>query len=153
LCYVCRERFFTEEGLETCRDSPQRRSQPREGASGAPPPAPKHLTRAAKVVWRNITTSRAVDHFPAGSLPLLEQFCEGVVRMRELRGQLDREQVGSREYGRIMRLIVNLGALQSRLARELRLLPEHTHGRRSKITDEAGAALDPLIGGYARERH
>jgi hypothetical protein len=52
-----------------------------------------------------------------------------------------------------MRLIVNLGALQSRLARELRLLPEHAHGRRSKITDESGLPNDDLIGGYARERH
>jgi hypothetical protein len=85
----------------------------------------------------------------------LAQFCSLTCELRERWRQLGAEQMGSKEHARTMRLIINTGALQSRLARELRLLPEHTHGRRSKITDEAGAALDPLIGGYAvkRERH
>jgi phage terminase small subunit len=52
----------------------------REG--GEHPKPPKHLSTAAKAVWREIVDCRPVDFFQPGALHLLEQLCVMVVAAR-----------------------------------------------------------------------
>jgi hypothetical protein len=123
-------------------------------AGSLPPKPPAHLSRQAKAIWREIAGSRPADYFRAGNLVLLEQLCGTTAELRRLWPQLEAMPEG-RERARQLHLLCNLSALQARLCSELKLLPRHDDGRKMDqgIGDEAGAPLNPLIGGYARERH
>jgi hypothetical protein len=48
------------------------------------PQPPKHLSKAAQAVWREIVECRPVDFFQPGALHLLEQLCVVVVAARKV---------------------------------------------------------------------
>lgn len=59
--------------------------------SGATPPKPpSHLSKEAKAVWNDVVTSRPVDWFDSGSLPLLEAYCDTYARLLPAREELER---------------------------------------------------------------
>jgi phage terminase small subunit len=68
---------------------PRQSAEARSGAAwrdggGTHPQPPKHLSRGAREVWREIVECRPVDFFQPGSLHLLEQLCVATVAARQI---------------------------------------------------------------------
>ena len=53
-------------------------------SGGKRPEPPKHLSRVAKAMWRQIVNSRPPDHFGPGATHLLESFVVVTLAARDL---------------------------------------------------------------------
>ena len=72
------------------RISPAARAAAVWKAGGRKPTPPKHMSAAARSIWRQIVADRPADWFRPGSLLLLEQLCEIMVAQRAALAQLAR---------------------------------------------------------------
>ena len=114
-------------------------------AGGAGPKPPKHLSRKARAMWREIVASRPADHFAPGSTHLLESFVVASVATRELAPKIDADP-GNKDLAEALR---RYSAIQATQATKLRLAVSSAIKPHSgKLTERAGAH-GPLIGGTA----
>jgi hypothetical protein len=67
----------------------------REG--GNHPQPPKHMSKAAQRIWREIVNCRPIDFFQPGALHLLEQLCVVTVAARRVAEMLE-EDPANPEY-------------------------------------------------------
>jgi phage terminase small subunit len=112
---------------------------------GEHPRAPKHLSREAKGIWREIVESRPADFFSPGSLHLLEQFCVTMVAQRANMAAVEARPFDDEVVERLARL----GALLNATATKLRLSIQSALRTESGKNDEREAtpAKAELIGG------
>ena len=127
-------------------------------AGSAPPPAPKHLSKAAAAIWAGIAASKPADWFDAGAQPLLEQYCVLIVHMRALNRRIDRMvKAGSWDDLKPWEKRRNqMSATLATLATKLRLSVQAVVEWHSRKIDERGVESqkssskpDPLLGGRA----
>jgi hypothetical protein len=119
-------------------------------AGGVRRPAPKRMSAAAKIIWREILADRPVDWFRPGSFELLEQFCEVVVQQRKKQAEL--RQAISEDYPTILKATKDLAAMTVALATKLRItVVSDIHPRSGKIGEKGDAdpVPDRLLGGSA----
>ncbi len=113
-------------------------------AGGAVPRPPKHLSRPARAMWREIVASRPADYFAPGSTQLLESFVVASVAARELAPKIAADP-GNKDLAEALR---RYSAIQATQATKLRLAIS------SSIKPHAGKLAErgtqhPLIGGSA----
>jgi phage terminase small subunit len=109
---------------------------------------PRHLSAAAKRLWREIVEDRPVDYFRPGSYEALEQFCEYTIQLRGTLKVLRR--ASSEDYPRVLRSAARLSAVLAPLARRLRLSVQASSRYDASKTGERGdGARDRLLGGAA----
>lgn len=113
----------------------------REGGQHPKPPA--HLSRDAKVVWKDIVGTRPVDFFAPGSLHLLEQFCAATVAQRANMAALE---VDPTDHAAIERF-AKLGTLLNTTAQKLRLSIQSALRTEDRKNDERESAKSSLLGG------
>ena len=85
--------------------------------------APKHLTKVASDLWKEIVSNHSEDHFAAGNLPLLEAYCSTYATYREIQGRLHKKEKAGElydvPYGRLIKsqsgVLKNLGNLASKM--------------------------------------
>ena len=76
------------------RISPAARAAAVWRAGGRKPAPPKHMSAAAKRIWRQIVDDRPGDWFRASNLLLLEQLCETVAAQRVALAKLQADAGG-----------------------------------------------------------
>jgi hypothetical protein len=124
-------------------------------AGGAPPRAPKHLSKAAAIVWAEIAISKPADFFDPGARLLLETYCEVAVQARTITKRLGRLRKASawEEMKAWEKRLTNLATTQATLATKLRLSIQALVDRHSRGLLETGQphekSADPLLGGRA----
>ncbi len=114
-------------------------------AGSNPVKAPKHLSRAAKAMWREIVASRPADYFGPGSTHLLESFVVAVLAARELAVVVEanpRDEAAAKEWR-------DFAKIKATLATKLRLAVSSAIKPHSGRLNERGGGRDPLIGGGA----
>jgi hypothetical protein len=120
----------------------------RSGVAGQEPP--KHLTVAAKRLWREIVDDRPADFFRPGSLQLLEVFCQLTIEERAL---LRRVRLAEgEEKAKLLQLARQLSGTLVGIAKALRLCTRNDIDRHSRKLDErgdVGGAQSRLLGGAA----
>ena len=111
---------------------------------------PWYLSREAKKLWIDIVSSRPPDYFDAGSLPLLEAYCEATVHSWDLMkriGDLPCTPANDREGARLERRSHKYVATLLGLATKLRLTPQANIRRGSSMLGERGWPDHPLLRG------
>jgi hypothetical protein len=136
------------------RQSAEARSAASFVAGGAPPRAPAHLSKAAKVLWAEIAASKPADWFDAGSGVLLGNYCEVAVQARGVAKRLERLRKATAwdEAKAWEKRLAMLTRTLSMLATKLRLSVQSSVDRKSRKLDERGQLSrkrDPLLGGSA----
>jgi phage terminase small subunit len=115
------------------------------------PMPPGYLSREAKKLWVDIVSSRPPDYFDAGSLPLLEAYCEATVHSWDLMkriGDLPGTPANDRESARLERRSHKYVATLLGLATKLRLTPQANIRRGSAMLREGGwGDVNPLLRG------
>ncbi len=99
-------------------------------AGGEPPKPPKHLSRAAKAMWREIVASRPADYFGPGSTHLLESFVVAVLAARVLAEVVEadpRDEAAAKEWR-------NFARIEATLATKLRLAVSSDSAGRAPTT-------------------
>ena len=114
-------------------------------AGGAPPKPPKHLSRRAKAMWREIVASRPPDYFGPGSAPLLESFVIAVLAARVLGAVVEENPVDKAAADAWLAMV----KAKTALATKLRLAVSSTIKPHAGKLNERGGAQHPLIGGNA----
>ncbi len=112
-------------------------------AGGAGPKPPKHLSRPAKAMWREIVRSRPADYFGPGATQLLESFVVASMAARELAPKVAVDP-GDKDLAEALR---RYGAVQATMATKLRLAVSSAIKPHSGKLAERGGAHGPLIGG------
>ena len=118
-----------------------------------PPDPPGYLSKAAKSLYVDIVSSKPADWFSPGSLPLLELYVELTVLSWDLiarRGSLPCTAGNDRTAIKLENRIHKLCATTVGLAVRLRLTVQANVGRHSRMLDERGAPVHPLLGGRGR---
>ena len=113
-------------------------------AGGGPPKPPKHLSRAAKAMWREIVASRPADYFGPGSTQLLESFVVAVLAARELATAVEASPTDKAAADAWLAMV----KVETALATKLRLAVSSAIKPHSGALNERGAH-HPLIGGSA----
>ena len=133
------------------RASAEARAAAAQRAGGKRQQPPEWLSDEARAHWRRIVAAKPLGWFDDGRLPLLAEYCETLVRARQLAERL--AEVPPDEKGAQaleVRLMGVNGSCLS-LATKLRLSVQSAVDRRSRMLDESGpgeeAAGDPLLGG------
>ncbi len=136
------------------RQSAESRSIAGFRAGSAPPAPPKHLSKGAAIVWVQIVASKPADWFDAGSLVLLETYCEGAVHIRCIAKKL----AGFRKSGaweeakawekRFKQMSECLTTIATKLRLSVQAIVER-HSRKIGERGNAGKAADTLLGGQA----
>jgi hypothetical protein len=123
-------------------------------AGGKLPDPPKDLSDEAKLVWKAVTASKPVDWFDAGSLVLLEDFCNAAVHARHIEKRIETLR-GAEAWAELSdwekRAAVSTTRLTG-LATKLRLSVQANvewHDRKIGEKGQKEAAGDTLIGGKA----
>jgi hypothetical protein len=115
------------------------------------PASPEWLTEEAAEHWRGIVASKPLGWFDAGSLPLLAQYCEGLVLARQLAVTLANTDPTEKGRQALEVRFMGLNGSCLALATKLRLSVQSAVDRKSRMLDESGpgeaAAADPLLGG------
>ena len=114
-------------------------------AGGKRPEPPKHLSRRAKAMWRDIVASRPPDYFGPGAAHLLESFVIAVLAARTLAEVVEadpRDEAAAREWR-------DFAKLEATLATKLRLAVSSAIKPHAGALAERGGAHGPLIGGGA----
>ena len=115
------------------------------------PAAPDWLTPDAADHWRRIIGSKPLGWFDEGSLPLLAQYCEGLVLARQLAMHLANTDPAEKGRQALEVRFMGLNGSCLQLATKLRLTVQSAVDRKSRMLDESGpgeeAAADPLLGG------
>lgn len=114
-------------------------------AGGAPPKPPKHLSRRAKALWRNIVASRPPDYFGPGSTPLLESFVVAVLAARVLAVVVEENPIDKAGVDAWLAVV----KVETALATKLRLAVSSAIKPHAGKLNERGGAQHPLIGGNA----
>ena len=113
-------------------------------AGGKHPEPPKHLSRRAKAMWREIVASRPPDYFAPGAAHLLESFVVAVLAARTLAEVVEanpRDEAAAKEWRDFAKVEATL-ATKLRLAVSSAIRPQS-----GKLTEKGGS--HPLIGGSA----
>jgi phage terminase small subunit len=110
------------------------------------PKPPRHLSPAAKAVWKTIVGDRRGDWFRPSNLHLLEQLCETIVAQRAALAEL-RKSPTDKE---LVQTVGKLGSLTMGLSRQLRITVQADVDRRSRKADEQEPQASPLLGGWKR---
>jgi phage terminase small subunit len=132
------------------RISAEARSGASYRAGGEAPEPPSYMSAEARKVWREITASRPVDFFDAGSAVLLESFVVFAVHGRAVLKRM--ADAGETDNGRLTRQAALIGATLAALASKLRLTVQARVDRKSRIVDEDNrGAADDLLGGDTRK--
>jgi phage terminase small subunit len=144
------------------RQSAESRAAAAFQAGGAPPEPPKHLSKEAAVVWREIVSSKPVDWFDPGARILLEAYCEAAVHHRAVTRKITTLRRGrSRDNWEDLKAMEKRAALVRRdlatLATKLRLSVQANVDWHSRKLGERGNAGDnpektarsTLLGGEA----
>ena len=115
-----------------------------------PPDPPGYLSKAAKSLWVDIVNSKPADWFSPGSLPLLEMYVELTVlnwnlvaRLGSLPSTAENDRLATKLENRIHKFAAALVAL----ATKLRLTVQASVDRHSRMLDERGSPVHPLLGG------
>jgi hypothetical protein len=114
------------------------------------PTPPKYLPLAARHLWADIVSSKPAGWFDAGNLPLLAQYCSITAMARMLtigRNALPDDPQHDRQAARLERRILKTTATMCSLASRLRLTPQSTIDRHSRMLSERGTPRNPLLGG------
>ena len=94
------------------------------------PAAPKHLSREAKTVWKEIVLARPADFFAPGSTHLLEQFCVATVAARQVARSIEIDPTADTDiYAKYMTLCAGH-------AQKLRISVQGGVDRHSRKLDE-----------------
>lgn len=113
--------------------------------SGGHPKAPRHMSTAAKRVWRRIVESKPGDYFHEEHLLLLEQLCEVFVAQQ---ANLRRLAEDTSDPGAI-KAVKDLSAILATGARQLRLtIQTATRGDKAQVHETEPQATS-LLGGEA----
>ncbi len=128
------------------RISPAARAAAVWKAGGRKPTPPKHMSAAARSIWRQIVADRPADWFRPGSLLLLEQLCEIMVAQRAALAQLAR-MPGDSET---IRAVKDYAGILNATASRLRLTVQADVDRRSRKVDEQEPEDDVLLGCWRR---
>jgi hypothetical protein len=126
------------------RISPAARAAAIWRSGGRKPAPPRHMSTAAKRIWRGIVADRPIDWFRPGSLLLLEQLCEVMVAQRAALAQLARDP---RDVDAI-RAVKDYAGILNVTASRLRLTVQTDVERKSRKVDEREPAADVLLGGW-----
>ncbi len=114
-------------------------------AGGSPPKPPKHLSRRAKVLWREIVASRPPDYFGPGSTPLLESFVVTVLAARVLAVAVEENPIDKTAADAWLAMV----KAETTLATKLRLAVSSAIKPHAGKLNERGGVQHPLIGGKA----
>lgn len=123
-------------------------------AGGAVPEPPKALSKESAAVWREIAASKPTDWFDAGSLVLLEDYCNAVVHARHIeeRMQVLRKAEAWSELSDWEKRAALATTRLTGLATKLRLSVQAAvewHSRKIGEKGQKDTAGDTLIGGKA----
>lgn len=133
------------------RISAEARSAAALRAGGKRQTAPDWLTDEAKGHWKRIVASKPIGWFDEGSLPLLAQYCETLVRARQLAEALRDVPTGEKGAQALEVRLMGINGSCLSLATKLRLSVQSSVDRKSRMLDESGpgeeVASDPLLGG------
>ena len=114
------------------------------------PKPPKYLPLEARHLWVDIVSSKPAGWFDAGNLPLLAQYCSVIAMTRVLIVELNALQDDpqhDRQPARLERRILKATASMGALASRLRLTPQATINRHSRMLAEKGLPENPLLRG------
>jgi phage terminase small subunit len=114
------------------------------------PKPPKYLPLEARHLWVDIVSSKPAGWFDPGNLPLLAQYCSVTAMARMLtleRNALPIDPQHDRQAARLERRILKTTATMCSLASRLRLTPQSTIDRHSRMLSERGTPRNPLLGG------
>ncbi len=127
------------------RQSAEDRAAAAWRAGGKRPEPPKHLSRKAKAMWREIVASRPPDYFGPGAAHLLESFVVAVLAARTLAEVVEadpRDEAAAKEWR-------DFAKVEATLATKLRLAVSSAIRPHAGALTERGGAHGPLIGGNA----
>jgi phage terminase small subunit len=127
------------------RISPEARAAALWRAGAVPPQPPRHLSRDAKAIWREVVGCRPADFFQPGALHLLEQFCAVVVVQRVILDELTKDPTN----GELVKRAKELGTLSATLAQKLRLSIQSALRGDAGRNAERQPPVNPLLGGSA----
>ena len=113
-------------------------------AGGEPPKPPKHLSRRARAMWREIVASRPVDYFGPGATQLLESFVVAVLAARELAVAVEATPSDKAAIDAWLAVV----KVETALATKLRLAVSSSIKPHAGKLNERGGR-HPLIGGDA----
>ena len=126
------------------RQSAEDRAAAAWRAGGSGPTPPKHLSRQAKAMWREITRARPADYFGPGSTQLLEAFVLASVAVRQIAPQIAADP-GNKDVAESFR---RYSSIMATMATKLRLAVSSAIKPHSGKLNERGTH-HPLIGGSA----
>ena len=127
------------------RQSAEDRAAAAWRAGGAGPKPPKHLSRKARAMWREIVASRPADYFAPGATNLLEAFVVASVAARELAPKIAADP-GDKDLAEAFR---RHSAVMATMATKLRLAVSSAIKPHAGALTERAGAHGPLIGGNA----
>ncbi len=125
------------------RQSAEDRAAAAWRAGGAGPKPPKHLSRPARALWREIVASRPADYFGPGAAHLLESFVVAVLAARVLAEVVEanpRDEAAAKEWR-------DFAKVEATLATKLRLAVSSSVVPHARSLTERGGGTHPLIGG------
>jgi len=140
------------------RQSAEARAAAALTAGGGAPRPPKHLSKEAAAVWREIAESKPADWFDPGACVLLENYCELTCQARAVAAKLAKLRRASswEESKAFERRLAWITVTLSTVATKLRLSVQALVERQSRKILERGQApitskpkADRLIGGEA----
>jgi hypothetical protein len=125
----------------------------RNGAN--PPRPPAHLTRPAKILWRQIISERPSDWFTPSTARLLLRYVRTCIHAEKLADALDLLPIGSPEAERLLKQVLLANTSLGTLAAKMRLTQQVAITARSTgRMSERGSAAHELLGGAAvRQLH
>ncbi len=123
-------------------------------AGGKPPAPPAGMSAEAAIIWRAIAGSKPIGWFDAGSLPLLQSYCENSAQCRKIEIELRELDIDDPLAGKLEKRLVSLNSACTTTATKLRLTVQNLVERHSRMITEAGPGdveenEDQLLGGKA----